>query len=246
MDTLLAEKNGYRVAVVGATGAVGQTMLEILAERDFPISEMIPVASSRSAGTELEFKGKKYPVQDLDQFDPAGLDIALFSAGGSTSLKYAPKFAEAGCYVIDNSSAWRMHEDVALLVPEVNPLALEMAAGNRIIANPNCSTIQMVVALSPLHRAVPIQRVVVSTYQAVSGAGGRAIDELAKQTRDLLSGYEDTEAEILPARIAFNVIPQIDRFEDNGYTREEMKMVWETHKILGDSSITVNPTAVRV
>ncbi len=245
MDVLLTKKNGYRVAVVGATGVVGKTMLEILAERDFPISDIIPVASSRSAGTELEFRGKKYLVQDLEEFDPSGLDIALFSAGGSTSLKYAPKFAEAGCYVIDNSSAWRMHEDVALLVPEVNPLALEMAKGNRIIANPNCSTIQMVAALGPLHRAVSIQRVVVSTYQAVSGAGGRAIDELVRQTRDLLSGCEDSDVEVLPARIAFNVIPHIDVFLEDAYTKEEHKMMDETRKILS-ADITVTATTVRV
>ncbi|MDX8392952.1 MAG: aspartate-semialdehyde dehydrogenase, partial [Mariprofundaceae bacterium] len=180
-------KSGYNIAVVGATGAVGATMLEILAERDFPVADLVPLASSRSAGSRVEFKGKEYVVQDLAEFDPAGLDIALFSAGGDTSLEYAPRFAAAGCYVIDNSSAWRMHEDVCLVVPEVNPEALETAKDNHIIANPNCSTIQMVVALKPLHDAVPIKRVVVSTYQAVSGAGGRAIEELAAQTRNLLA-----------------------------------------------------------
>jgi aspartate-semialdehyde dehydrogenase len=245
MSALLPKKNGYRVAVVGATGAVGQTMIEILAERDFPVSELIPVASSRSAGSRVEFRGKDYVVQDLERFDPAGLDLALFSAGGSTSLKHAPRFAEAGCYVIDNSSAWRMHEDIALVVPEVNPMAIEMARANRIIANPNCSTIQMVVVLAPLHRAVPIQRVVVSTYQAVSGAGGRAIEELARQSRDLLSGRHDTDVETLPARIAFNVIPHIDVFLEDGYTKEERKMMDETRKILA-ADIAVTATTVRV
>jgi len=219
-------------------------MLEILAERDFPISELVVVASSRSAGSTVEFKGKDYVVQDLETFDPAGSDIALFSAGGSTSTEHAPRFAEAGCYVVDNSSAWRMDESVALVVPEVNPHALEMARENRIIANPNCSTIQLVVALKPLHDAVPIERVVVSTYQAVSGAGGKAIEELAEQTRSLLSGKE-AEANVLPARIAFNVIPHIDVFLEDGYTREERKMIEETRKIM-DADIAVTATTVRV
>ncbi len=244
MEPFLSEKDGYVVAVVGATGAVGQTMLEILAERDFPISELVVVASSRSAGSTVEFKGKDYVVQDLETFDPTGSDIALFSAGGDTSREHAPRFAEAGCYVVDNSSAWRMDESVALVVPEVNPHALEMARENRIIANPNCSTIQLVVALKPLHDAVAIERVVVSTYQAVSGAGGKAIEELAEQTRNLLSGKE-AEANILPARIAFNVIPHIDVFLEDGYTREEHKMIEETRKIM-DADIAVTATTVRV
>jgi len=244
MGDFLAKKDGYNVAVVGATGAVGATMLEILAERDFPIADLVPLASSRSAGTTIEFKGRDYVVQDLDTFDPAGLDIALFSAGGDTSLKYAPSFADAGCYVIDNSSAWRMHDDVCLIVPEVNPQALEMAKTNHLIANPNCSTIQMVVALNPLHKAVPIKRVVVSTYQAVSGAGGRAIEELAEQTRNLLSGKE-AKVEVFPARIAFNVIPHIDVFMDDGYTKEERKMMDETRKIM-EADIAVTATTVRV
>ena len=235
---------GYVVAVVGATGAVGQTMLEILAERNFPVDELYPVASSRSAGSTIEFKGKEYVVQDLETFDPSGVDIALFSAGGSTSKEHAPRFAEAGCYVIDNSSAWRMDEEIALVVPEVNPHALEMARENKIIANPNCSTIQMVVALQPLHRAVPIKRVVVTTYQAVSGAGGKAIDELAKQTMQLLSS-KSAEVNVFPARIAFNVIPQIDVFMDDGYTKEERKMMDETVKIM-ESEIAVTATTVRV
>ncbi|MDQ6988125.1 MAG: aspartate-semialdehyde dehydrogenase [Mariprofundaceae bacterium] len=244
MGEFLPTKETYNVAVVGATGAVGATMLEILGERDFPVGELVPLASSRSAGSKIEFKDREYVVQDLAEFDPAGLDIALFSAGGDTSLEYAPRFAEAGCYVIDNSSAWRMHEDVCLVVPEVNPEALEMAKANHIIANPNCSTIQMVMALKPLHDAVPIKRVVVSTYQAVSGAGGRAIDELAGQTRSLLSGQK-VEVDVLPARIAFNVIPHIDVFMDDGYTKEERKMMDETRKIM-QADIAVTATAVRV
>jgi aspartate-semialdehyde dehydrogenase len=244
MESFLPKKDGYVVAVVGATGAVGQTMLEILAERDFPISELVAVASSRSAGSTVEFKGKDYVVKDLDTFDPAGTDIALFSAGGGTSKEHAPRFAEAGCYVVDNSSAWRMDESIALVVPEVNPHALEMARENRIIANPNCSTIQLVVALKPLHDAVPVERVVVSTYQAVSGAGGKAIEELAEQTRNLLSGNE-AEVNVLPARIAFNVVPHIDVFLEDGYTKEERKMMDETCKIM-DADIAVTATAVRV
>ncbi len=244
MEPFLPKKDGYVVAVVGATGAVGQTMLEILAERDFPISELIVVASSRSAGSTVEFKGKDYVVQDLETFDPTGTDIALFSAGGNTSTEHAPRFAEAGCYVVDNSSAWRMDESVALVVPEVNPHALEMARENRIVANPNCSTIQLVVALKPLHDAVPIERVVVSTYQAVSGAGGKAVKELAEQTRNLLSG-EDVEVNVFPARIAFNVIPHIDVFLEDGYTREEHKMIEETRKIM-DADIAITATTVRV
>jgi len=244
-ERFLPEQQSYRVAVVGATGAVGQTMLAILEERNFPVTEIVPLASSRSAGSKIEFRGKQYPVQDLADFDPTGIDIALFSAGGSTSLQHAPRFAMAGCYVIDNSSAWRMDPEIALLVPEVNPHALEMARYNRIIANPNCSTIQMVVVLKPLHVVMPIQRVVVSTYQAVSGAGGRAIDELARQTQELLSGSENPAVEILPARIAFNLIPHIDTFQKDGYTKEEHKMMEETRKILG-ADIAVTATTVRV
>jgi len=241
---LADKKDGYVVAVVGATGAVGQTMLEILAERQFPVARLILLASSRSAGSSITFKGHEYIVQDLDQCDPIDIDIALFSAGGDTSLKHAPRFAEAGCYVIDNSSAWRMDPEIALIVPEVNPQALEIARQNRIIANPNCSTIQMVVALKPLHDAVPIQRVVVSTYQAVSGAGNRAIEELARQT-GLLLNAQTPEVEVFPARIAFNVIPHIDVFMDDGYTKEERKMMDETVKIM-QADIAVTATSVRV
>jgi len=245
MTGFLPKKSAYRVAVAGATGAVGNTMLEILEERDFPVEEIVPLASSRSAGSEIRFRGNLHIVQELAGFDPAGVDIALFSAGGGTSLKYAPRFAEAGCYVVDNSSAWRMNPEIALVVPEVNPHALEMARHNRIIANPNCSTIQMVMALKPLHDVVPIGRVVVSTYQAVSGAGGRAIDELAHQTRGLLSGSDEIEVEVLPARIAFNLIPHIDIFLEDGYTKEEHKMMDETRKIL-EADIAITATTVRV
>ena len=243
-ERFIDKKEGYNVAVVGATGAVGATMLEILAERDFPVAELIPVASSRSAGSAIEFKGREYIVQDLETFDPGGVDIALFSAAGGTSRTHAPRFAAAGCYVVDNSSAWRMDEDIALLVPEVNPEALEMARDNKIIANPNCSTIQMVVALKPLHDAVPIERVVVSTYQAVSGAGGKAMEELAKQTGQLLNA-QAPEVDVFPARIAFNVIPHIDLFMDDGYTKEERKMMDETCKIMG-ADIAVTATTARV
>ena len=243
-ERFIDKKEGYNIAVVGATGAVGATMLEILAERDFPVADLIPVASSRSAGSAIEFKGREYIVQDLETFDPGGVDIALFSAGGGTSRTHAPRFAAAGCYVVDNSSAWRMDEDIALLVPEVNPEALEMARDNKIIANPNCSTIQMVVALKPLHDAVPIERVVVSTYQAVSGAGGKAMEELAKQTGQLLNA-QALEVDVFPARIAFNVIPHIDLFMDDGYTKEERKMMDETCKIMG-ADIAVTATTARV
>ncbi len=240
----LPEQTGYTVAVVGATGAVGQTMLSILEERKFPVADLIPLASSRSAGAQVTFQGRDYTVQDLAAFDPTGVDIALFSAGGGTSLEHAPRFAEAGCYVVDNSSAWRMDPSIALVVPEVNPHALEMARENRIIANPNCSTIQMVVALKPLHDAVPIERVVVSTYQAVSGAGGKAMDELAKQTAQLLNAQQ-AEVNVFPARIAFNVIPHIDVFMDDGYTKEERKMIDETAKIM-EADFAVTATTVRV
>ena len=243
-ERFIEEKDGYRIAVVGATGAVGATMLEILAERDFPIADLIPLASSRSAGSMIEFKDEEYTVQDLATFDPSGVDIALFSAGGGTSKEYAPRFAAAGCYVVDNSSAWRMDEEIALVVPEVNPEALDMARDNKIIANPNCSTIQMVVALKPLHDAVPIERVVVSTYQAVSGAGGKAMDELAKQTGQLLNS-QSVDVDVFPARIAFNVIPHIDVFMDDGYTKEERKMMDETCKIMG-ADIAVTATTARV
>ncbi|HZV37310.1 MAG TPA: aspartate-semialdehyde dehydrogenase [Pseudoxanthomonas sp.] len=234
----------FKVAVVGATGAVGETMLAILAERKFPVSEVIALASERSAGGEVDFGGQKIDVQDLATFDPKGVDIALFSAGGSVSKEYAPKFAAAGAVVIDNSSTFRYDDDVPLVVSEVNP----EAAKNRprgIIANPNCSTMQLMVALKPIHDAAGIERINVATYQSVSGAGRSGLEELGVQTGQLLN-FQDIEPKKFQAQIAFNLIPHIDDFQPNGYTKEEMKLVWETRKILGDSSIQVNPTAVRV
>ena len=233
-----------KVAVVGATGAVGETMLSILAERRFPASEIIALASERSAGTDVMYGDEEIEVQDLATFDPAGIDIALFSAGGGISKAYAPKFAAAGAVVIDNSSAFRYDDDVPLVVSEVNP----EAAKNRprgIIANPNCSTMQMVVALKPIHDAAGITRINVATYQSTSGAGRSGMEELGKQTAELLN-FQSPEPKKFQVQIAFNLIPQIDDFLGNGYTKEEMKLVWETRKILGDDSIQVNPTAVRV
>ena len=234
----------FTVAVVGATGAVGQTMLSILEERDFPVGTLIPLASERSAGDQVEFKGGKLTVRDLATFDPAGVDFALFSAGGGISKEYAPKFAAAGAVVIDNSSAFRMDADVPLVVSEVNPEALD-SIPRGIVANPNCSTMQMLVALAPIHRAAGIRRINVATYQSVSGAGRSALEELGRQTANIL-GFKEPEPQRFPVQIAFNLIPHIDEFLDNGYTKEEMKLVWETRKILGDDSIQVNPTAVRV
>ena len=234
----------FTVAVVGATGAVGQTMLAILQERRFPVGTLYVLASERSAGEQIEFDGRKITVQDLAGFDPTGVDFALFSAGGSISKEYAPKFAAAGAIVIDNSSAFRMDADVPLVVSEVNPEALDDIPRG-IVANPNCSTMQMLVALAPIHRAVGITRINVATYQSVSGAGRSALEELGRQTANILS-FKDPDPKRFPVQIAFNLIPHIDDFLDNGYTKEEMKLVWETRKILGDESIQVNPTAVRV
>jgi len=234
----------FNVAVVGATGAVGQTMLSILEQRKFPIRTLHVLASERSAGEQIEFDGKKITVADLATFNPAGVDFALFSAGGSISKQYAPKFAEAGAIVIDNSSAFRMDDDVPLVVSEVNPEALD-SIPRGIVANPNCSTMQMLVALAPIHRAVGISRINVATYQSVSGAGRSALEELARQTANILS-FKDPDPQRFPLQIAFNLIPHIDDFMENGYTKEEMKLVWETQKILNDPTIKVNPTAVRV
>ena len=234
----------FKVAVVGATGAVGEVMLSILAERTFPASEVVALASERSAGQYVAFGNDEIMVRDLATFDPTGVDIALFSAGGGTSKEYAPKFAAAGAVVIDNSSAFRYDDDVPLVVSEVNP----DAARNRprgIIANPNCSTMQMLVALAPIHRKAGITRINVATYQSVSGAGRSALEELGRQTAALLN-FQSPEPQRFPVQIAFNLIPHIDEFMDNGFTKEEMKLVWETRKILGDASIEVNPTAVRV
>ena len=234
----------FTVAVVGATGAVGETMLNILAERQFPVGQIVALASERSAGGEVEFAGRKVKVQDLATFDPKGVDIALFSAGGGVSKEYGPKFAAAGAVVIDNSSAFRYDDDVPLVVSEVNPDAAKRRPRG-IIANPNCSTMQMVVALGPIHRKVGIVRINVATYQSVSGGGRSAMEELGRQTAALLS-FKDPDPKRFPVQIAFNLIPHIDDFQDNGYTKEEMKLVWETRKILGDDDIQVNPTAVRV
>jgi aspartate-semialdehyde dehydrogenase len=232
------------VAVVGATGAVGEAMLAILDEREFPVGKLVLLASERSAGSKVSWRGEDHVVRDLASFDPAGVDIALFSAGGATSLQYAPVFAAAGAIVVDNSSAFRYDADVPLVVAEVNPEAMK-SVPRGIIANPNCSTMQMLVALAPIHRAVGIERINVATYQSVSGAGRTGMEELGRQTAAVL-GFQAAEPKKFAVQIAFNLIPQIDDFQDNGYTKEEMKLVWETRKILGDESIMVNPTAVRV
>jgi len=234
----------FTVAVVGATGAVGETMLSILEERNFPIGELVALASARSAGSKVKFGHRDVVVQDLATFDPTGVDIALFSAGGSTSTEYAPKFAAAGAVVIDNSSAFRYDDDVPLVVSEVNPEQVRNRPRG-IIANPNCSTMQMLVALAPIHRKAGIERINVATYQSVSGGGRSAMEELGIQTAGILN-FQDPEPKRFPVQIAFNLIPHIDDFQPNGYTKEEMKLVWETKKILGDDSIRVNPTAVRV
>ena len=235
----------YDVAVVGATGAVGETILKVLEERNFPVGNLYPLASSRSAGKKIEFNGSWVEVQDLETFDFSKAQIGLFSPGASISKIYAPKAAEAGCIVVDNTSQFRYDDDIPLVVPEVNPEAIANYKTRGIIANPNCSTIQMLVALKPIYDAVGIKRINVATYQAVSGTGKDAIEELAKQTANLLN-MKPVETEVYPKQIAFNCIPQIDVFMDNGYTKEEMKMVWETKKIMGDEDILVNPTAVRV
>ncbi|NND92702.1 MAG: aspartate-semialdehyde dehydrogenase [Granulosicoccus sp.] len=235
----------YDVAVVGATGAVGETMLSILAERKFPVGKVYPLASSRSAGKRVEFGNQQLVVQDLDTFDFSQVQIGLFSPGAAVSRIHAPRAAAAGCVVIDNTSQFRYDDDKPLIVPEVNAHAIARYTDTNIIANPNCSTIQMLVALKPLHDAVGITRVNVCTYQAVSGTGKEAIEELSTQTARLLNGLH-VEPTVYPKQIAFNVLPHIDDFQENGYTKEEMKMVWETHKIMEDTSIAVNPTCVRV
>ncbi|PIP79063.1 MAG: aspartate-semialdehyde dehydrogenase [Gammaproteobacteria bacterium CG22_combo_CG10-13_8_21_14_all_40_8] len=237
--------SGYRVAVVGATGLVGETILQILEERDFPVSEIIPLASENSSGKTIIYKDKTVKVLSLEGFDFEGIDIALFSAGAAISETYAPLAARAGVIVIDNSSIFRNDPDIPLIVPEVNPLAIDGFRERNIIANPNCSTIQMLVAIKPIYDAVGIKRITVSTYQSVSGMGRKAVEALAKQTARLMNGL-GVEEDIFAKQMAFNVIPEIDELQENGYTREEMKMVWETQKILQDVSIQVNPTAVRV
>jgi len=233
------------VAVVGATGAVGEAMIEILEQREFPVRNLYPLASERSVGKTINFQGKALAVENLAEFDFSRVEIGLFSAGGSISAEYAPKAAAAGCVVIDNTSHFRRDEDIPLVVPEVNPEAIEQYSNRNIIANPNCSTIQMLVALKPIYDAVGIERINVATYQAVSGTGKEAIEELAGQTARLLNG-QPVDCEVYPKQIAFNALPHIDTFQDNGYTREEMKMVWETQKIFGDTEIQVNPTCVRI
>jgi aspartate-semialdehyde dehydrogenase len=235
----------YDVAVVGATGAVGEAMLEILAERKFPVGEVYALASERSLGKQVQFGSRELPVSDLAEFDFSRVQIGLFSAGGAVSGEYAPKAAAAGCVVIDNTSKFRLEQNVPLVVPEVNAETIGQYKATGIIANPNCSTIQMVVALKPIYDAVGIKRINVATYQAVSGAGRRAVEELVRQTSLLLNGHP-LEMKGPAKQIAFNAVPHIDDFQENGYTREEMKMVWETQKILGDETIAVNATAVRI
>jgi aspartate-semialdehyde dehydrogenase len=235
----------FDVAVLGATGVVGETILSILAERAFPVGTVYALASSRSAGTQVAFADQRLTVHDVASFDFSLVQIGLFSAGASVSAEYAPKAAASGCIVIDNTSRFRYDDDVPLVVPEVNPAAIGDYQQRGIIANPNCSTIQLVVALKPIYDAVGIERINICTYQSVSGTGKDAIDELSSQTVSLLSG-KPVEPRVYPKQIAFNVLPYIDEFADNGYTKEEMKLVWETQKILGDKSIKVNPTTARV
>ncbi|MCI4627179.1 MAG: aspartate-semialdehyde dehydrogenase [Candidatus Magnetoovum sp. WYHC-5] len=240
---MLKSKDKYVVAVVGATGAVGNEMVSILEERNFPVETLRLFASKRSAGSTLTYKNKEVVVEELTEGVFKGIDIALFSAGAQRSNTFAPIAAKDGCVVVDNSSAWRMDPEVPLVVPEVNPADIERHKG--IIANPNCSTIQMVVALKPIHDAARIKRIVVSTYQAVSGTGRDAMEELTQQTRDLLT-FQDVKVSVYPHQIAFNCLPHIDVFYENGYTKEEIKMVNETKKIMGDDSIKVTATTVRV
>lgn len=235
----------YNIAVVGATGAVGEVFLELLAERHFPIAELYPLASERSEGETVMFNQKPYMVGNTAAFDFTKADIAFFSAGSTVSEVYAPMAAQAGCIVIDNTSFFRYQPNIPLVIPEVNPESIALYKETNIIANPNCSTIQMLVALKPIYDAVGIYRINVATYQSVSGAGTEAIEELARQTADLLNGIP-AESSVFQKQIAFNVLPHIDEFEENGYTREEMKMIWETQKIFDDEHILVNPTAVRV
>lgn len=239
----MKKKDKYEVAIVGATGVVGRMIISTLDERGFPVGSLTALASARSVGTSLSFQGQDIKVKKLAEDSFKGIDIALFSAGASISKQYAPIAVNSGCVVIDNSSAWRMEKDVPLIVPEVNPTALSEKWG--IIANPNCSTIQMVVALKPINDKFRIRRIVVSTYQSVSGSGQKAIEELKQQSKDVLEG-KSTQNNVYPHQIAFNCLPHIDTFLENGYTKEEMKMVNETHKIFGDEAIEISPTTVRV
>jgi aspartate-semialdehyde dehydrogenase len=235
----------FNIAIAGATGAVGEALLSILKQRKFPIGELVPLASERSAGSKVEFGNRSITVKNLADYDFNGIDIAFFSAGGSVSRVHVPRAADAGAIVIDNTSEFRYQPDVPLVISEVNPHAIEQYRTRGIIANPNCSTMQLLVALAPIHRAVGIERINVATYQSVSGTGHRALEELGRQTAALLN-FNDVEAKVYPVQIAFNVIPHGGDFTDNGYTMEEMKIVWETRKILEDESIQVNPTSVRV
>ena len=236
----------FTVAVVGATGLVGEAMVNVLEERDFPVGQLHALASERSVGRRVSFRGRNYPVQELQGFDFAHCDFALFSAGAAVSREHVPRALAAGCLVIDNTSEFRYREDVPLVVPEVNPQALEVIGTSGLVANPNCSTIQLVVALKPLYDAAGIERIDVATYQSVSGAGREALEELVRQSIAALSGKGPVESPGGAKQMAFNCVPHIDVFQDNGYTREEMKIVWETRKILGDSNLRVNATAVRV
>ena len=236
---------GWNVAVLGATGLVGEMLMTVLRERKFPVQELFPLASGRSLGKTVEFGGRELDVIDASTFDFKRAQLGLYSAGGDVSALYAPRAAAAGCVVIDNTSQFRYEADIPLVVPEVNAAAIAQYRARGIIANPNCSTIQMVLALKPIHDAAGIERINVATYQSVSGAGRKAVEELADQSAQLLNG-RPVEAKVLAKQIAFNCIPQIDKFLENGYTKEEMKMQWETCKILGDDSIRVNATAVRV
>jgi aspartate-semialdehyde dehydrogenase len=235
----------FRVAVIGATGLIGETLITVLEERNFPVSELHALASDRSLGRSVSFRGRRYPVQELADFEFAHCDFALFCAGAQVSREYVPRAVAAGCLVIDNSSEFRYQEEVPLVVPEVNLHALEGLGTRGIVANPNCCTIQMVLVLKPLYDAAGIERIEVATYQSASGAGRAALEELARQSIDALSG-KGVAADAGIGQIAFNCVPHIDSFQDNGYTREEMKLVWETRKILGDAAIRVNATAVRV
>lgn len=235
----------YNLAIVGATGAVGETMITILEERNFPINKIYALASAHSVGKRIPFRGSNISVESLSEFDFSQVQISLFSAGASISKEFVPKAVEAGCIVIDNTSQFRYEDDIPLVIPEVNPEKIASYQSRGIIANPNCSTIQMLVALKPIYAAVGIERINVCTYQAVSGAGKQGIEEFVSQTAKLLNGKPIT-AKIYPKQMAFNVLPQVDVFMENGYTKEEMKMVWETKKIFADDSIKVNPTAVRV
>lgn len=240
---MIKKKAKYIVAVVGATGAVGNEMIATLEQRNFPVEKLRLFASERSGGKNLEFQGSEIPVESLNESSFKGIDIALFSAGAERSKIWAPIAAKSGCVVVDNSSQWRMDPEVPLIVPEVNSHDLKWHKG--IIANPNCSTIQMVVVLKPIHDAAKIKRVVVTTFQAVSGTGKKAMDELLQQTTDILN-FKEVKCNVYPHQIAFNVLPHIDKFLENGYTKEEMKMVNETRKIMGDNSIRLTATTVRV